>query len=68
MHPRVLKACAPQLAILLTSIFNISLASGLLPVVWLESVVIPLFKAKSRYDPENYCPVTLTSVCCKTME
>ena len=40
----------------------------MLPDVWLASVVIPLFEAKSRYDPSNYRPVRLTSVCCKTME
>ena len=68
MHPRVLKACAHQLAVPLTKIFNMSLTSGLLSVVWLQSVVIPLFKTKSRYDPGYYCPVSLTSACCKTME
>ena len=30
--------------------------------------MVQLFKANSRYDPGNYRPVRLTSVCCKTME
>ena len=68
VHPLVLKSCASQIAVPLTMIFNRSLATGMLPDVWLESVVIPLFKAKSRYDSRNYRPVSLASVCCKTME
>ena len=30
--------------------------------------MVPLFKSKSRCDPGNYRPVSLTSICCKTME
>ena len=48
VHPLMLKSCASQIAVPLTMIFNRSLATGMLPDVWLESVVIPLFKAKSR--------------------
>ena len=68
VHPGVLKACAHQFAVPFNRIFNMSLTSGLVPVVWLESVVTLLFKAKSRYFPGNYRPVGLTSVCCKMME
>ena len=52
-HLLVLKSCASQIAVPITIIFNRSLATGMLPDVWLESVVIPLFKAKSRYDPSK---------------
>ena len=37
-------------------IFNKSLEEGTLPSVWLESIIVPLFKAKSRYGPMNYRP------------
>ena len=33
-----------------------------------SSVVVPLFKAGSRCSPYKYCPVSLTSICCKTMQ
>ena len=39
-----------------------------LPEYWKTSLVISIFKSKSRYDPLNYRPVSLTSVSCKTME
>ena len=61
IHPRLLRECAVQLASPLTMIFKSSLMSGVLPGVWLESEGIPLFKAESRYDAENYRPVSHTS-------
>ena len=66
--PRAQSVFAHQLSMSLTLIFNKSMRTGMLPSSWLESVVVPLFKAESRYDPMNYRPVSLTSVCCKTME
>ena len=54
LHPRVLKMCALQLSVLLAMIFKNLFETGSLPEVWLKPIVIPLFKAKSRYDPGNY--------------
>jgi hypothetical protein len=68
IHPQLLKSCASALAVPLHYIFEKSLSVGVLPRVWLQSLVVPLFKAKSRYQCDNYRPVSLTSVCCKTME
>lgn len=68
VHPRLLKSCAEELTVPLTIIFNLSIATGSLPSRWLESLVMPLFKGKSRLDPHNYRPVSLTSVCCKVLE
>ena len=47
IHPRVLSACAHQLSVPLTLIFNQSMRTGMLSSSWLESVVVPLFKAES---------------------
>ena len=68
IHPQVLRVCAQQLAVPLTIIFNKSLAAGLLPSLWFESVIVPLFKTKSRYDSVNYRPISSTYVRCKVME
>ena len=45
VHPRLLRACAHELSVPLTMIFNKSLEEGALPSVWLESIIVPLFKA-----------------------
>jgi hypothetical protein len=68
LHPKLLKSCAGALSEPLLILFQRSLICGVLPDLWLESIVIPLFKGKSRYDPLNYRPVSLTSVCCKSLE
>jgi hypothetical protein len=68
LHPKLPKSCAGALSWPLLILFQRSLHFGVLPDLWLESVVIPLFKGKSRYDPLNYRPVSLTSVCCRSLE
>ena len=68
IHPLFLKSCSSELAYPLCIIFKRSLCEGVVPDVWKESTVIPIFKKGSRNDPLNYRPISLTSVCCKTME
>ena len=68
IHPRVLKECAEELATPLHSMFRASLTAGQLPQAWKEASVCPIFKKGSRSDVTNYRPISLTSVCCKTME
>ena len=68
VHPQVLRSCAGLLAYPLTLLFERSLRSSDIPSPWKWSVVVPLFKSGSRSSPTNYRPVSLTSVCCKTME
>ena len=68
IHPLVLKNCAKQLAHPLSIIFNRSLGEGLVPNAWKRSVVIPIFKKGHRFVPLNYRPVSLTPICCKTLE
>ena len=63
-----LKKLATSLALPLSRLFNISMATGCLPSVWKTAIVSPLFKKGSRSDPSNYRPVALTSVCCNVME
>ena len=68
LHPHLLKSCAGELSLPLCLIFQKSMRTGIIPVAWSRSVVVPIFKAKSHTDPLNYRPVSLTSVCCKSME
>ena len=48
--------------------FNLSLEEGIVPSEWKEANITPLFKKGSRNKPDNYRPVSLTSVVCKLLE
>ena len=64
----LLKSCSSELAKPLYIIFKLSLLECCLPSQWKFSVVVPIFKKGSRYDPLNYRPVSLTSVSSKCLE
>ena len=68
IHPLLLKNCANQLAYPLHLIFTQSLNEGHIPSDWKSSIVIPIFKKGARYDPLNYRPISMTSVCRKVLE
>jgi hypothetical protein len=68
LHPQLLKSCADELSLPLCLIFQKSMRTGLVPGIWSKSLVVPIFKAKSHTDSLNYRPVSLTLVCCKSME
>ena len=63
LSARVLKECSSEIAPVLTYIFNESLAQ-----VLYQTIVAPLFKKDEEYDAANYRPVSLTCICCKTVE
>ena len=65
---RFLKEMAPELAPILTSIFNQSLSCATVPTLWTEAFIAPVFKKGARCMPENYRPVSLTCVSCKILE
>ena len=62
--PKLLKQISTPLA----KLFNLSLEEGIVPSEWKEANITPLFKKGSRNKPENYRPVSLTSVVCKLLE
>ena len=65
---RILKLCAEEIAPILTVIFIQSLNSGFIPKDWLSANITPVFKKGDRSKPNNYCPISLTSICCKIFE
>ena len=68
LGPKVLKALADEVASLLLLIYKKSLETGEVPEDWRKANVTPAFKKGQRYQAENYRPISLTSICCKTME
>ncbi len=66
--PKILQELHEELASGLAHIFTKSLEEGAVPADWKEANVTPIFKKGAKSKPENYRPVSLTSVSCKIME
>ena len=68
IHARILKELADEIAPLLTTIFNKSLEQGEVPTDWRKANVTAIYKKGDKYEPSNYRPVSLTSLCRKLQE
>ena len=66
IHAAFLKNTAFKTAPLLTHLFQQSSRSGIVPISWKQANVTPVYKKGDKTDPGNYCPVSLTSLVCKT--
>ena len=64
----VLKECSNEISSILALIYNESLARGDVPDEWRQANVSPVFRKGEKYDAANYRPVSLTCICCKTLE
>ena len=52
----------------LSILYTKSLFTGIVPQDWREANVTPIYKKGSKNKPENYRPISLTSIPCKIME
>ena len=68
LNARVLKECSNEISPILALIYNESLARGKVPDEWRQANVSPAIKKGEKYDAANYRPVSLTCICCKTLE
>ena len=66
--PRVLKELAPEIAPLLTTIYNSSLQTGKVPQDWRDALLTKEFKKGEHHKASNYRPISLTSVTAKILE
>ncbi|KAL8575234.1 hypothetical protein ACOMHN_042355 [Nucella lapillus] len=68
LSPRVLKEVAVEIAPSFALLYQASLDTGVVPADWKSAHVSPVFKKGERYKPENYRPISLTSIPCKLLE
>ena len=66
--PILLKECANEITPTLTKIFRHSLDTGTIPTVCEKANITPIFKKGNKQDPNNYRPISITSVVCKILE
>ena len=65
---RLLKMISEEIAQPVAILFNQSVNEGDVPLDWRSANVTPIFKKGCRNQPENYRPVSLTSLLSKVLE
>ena len=68
LHPKFLNETSKSISTPLAHIFNRSMQTGKLPDNWKKANVTPLHKKGPKNQVENYRPISLTSIVCKTVE
>ena len=68
MHPKFLYEVRNEISEAISTIFNKSIRTGVVPRDWRDALVTPLFKKGNRSEPGNYRPVSLTCILCKVLE
>ena len=68
IHPRILKELKNELTKPLTLLFIASIEQEKIPDDWRNDNVSAIYKKGNKKLPNNYRPVSLTSICCKILE
>lgn len=57
-----IKSTANQMLPIYINLFNLIFDTGILPDIWLEGIIRPIYKRKGDVEnPENYQPITILS-------
>lgn len=68
INSKILKCTELYSSIILSRIFQQSLHCSSLPSDWKVGKVVPVHKSGNTHSPENYRPISLTSIPCKILE
>ena len=68
IKPIILNNISTPLSPILKHRSHKSLDSGTLPPIWKDANVAPVYKKGERSNPDNYMPISLTCILCKTLE
>ena len=65
----ILKSTASSIASPFSHIFNLSISSGLFPLTWKSSHIVPIPKSSPpSTSPSDFCPISLLSLVSKLLE
>ena len=62
----MLKICGDSICIPLQMIFKQALLTGVFPSEWKKGNIVLIYKNNDKQNTENYQPVSLLPICCKT--
>lgn len=68
INSKILKCTELYSSLILSKIFHQSLQCSSLPGDWKKGKVVPVHKSGNTNSPENYRPISLTSIPCKMLE
>ena len=68
INNRILRELASPLSLPLSDLFNYSLSTGKVPLIWKEANVTPIFKKDDPSAVSNYRPISLLSAVGKVLE
>lgn len=68
INTKFLQNTVEYCSIILECIYSQSYNPGNLPSDWKTGKIIPIHKTGPIHDPQNYRPISLTSIPCKVME
>ena len=68
IHPKILKECKRAILKPLKIIFEKSVKECKIPDIWKSAYVTAIYKSGPKSKPENYRPISLTSVPGKILE
>ncbi len=64
----ILKELSTELALPLSSLFELSMRTGDLPLQWKTANIAPIYKGGSKMAANSFRPISLTCLSCKMME
>src|SRR6218665_302265 len=68
IHPKFLKEVRHEVGAILSTMYNESIRTGIVPKDWRDAIVKPLFKKGNRSETGIYRPISLTCMVCKVLE
>ena len=68
LSPKIVKTCSDQFTTPLTMLFNKSIQNGKFPDLRKLAKILAMHKKKSRFQPENYRPISLLNCFSKVFE